>query len=153
MTTRRVALVTGLTLTLVLGIMSGAVARREQEDPEVVYCNSLTELAASIESLASMSASSTVDEFKAGVERVSEAAAATRESIQALVEAQVADLQTAVDDLKGYGDSLSGDQTIEEAMQGASAQMEAVASARDAVGTMPNCALVLGEQAAATPAP
>ena len=147
------ALATGLTATLVLSMMSGAVARRDQEDPEVTYCNSLTELAASIESLASMSASSTVDEFKAGVEQVKEASAATKESIQVLVEAQLADLQTAVDDLMGYTDSLSGDETVEQAMQGASAQMEAVASARDAVGTLPNCALVLGEQAVASPAP
>lgn len=153
MKTRRVALITGLSVTLVLGMMSGAVARRDQEDPEVTYCNSLTELAASIESLASMSTSSTVDEFKAAVEQVKEASAATKESIQGLVEAQVANLQTAVDDLKGYSDSISGDQTIEQAMQGAAAQMEAVASARDEVGTLPNCALVLGEQAAATPAP
>lgn len=153
MTTRRVALATGLTVTLVLSMVSGAVARRDQEDPAVTYCNSLTELATSIESLASMSTSSTVDEFKAGVEQVKEASAATKESIQGLVEAQVAALQTAVDDLKGYTDSLSGDETMEQAMQGAADQMAAVASARDAVGTLPNCALVLGEQAAPSPAP
>jgi len=150
---RRVALATGLTVTLVLSMVSGAVARRDQEDPAVTYCNSLTELATSIESLASMSTSSTVDEFKAGVERANEATAATKESIQGLVEAQVAALQTAVDDLKGYTDSLSGDETMEQAMQGAADQMAAVASARDAVGTLPNCALVLGEQAAPSPAP
>jgi hypothetical protein len=148
-----VALATGLTVTLVLSMVSGAVARRDQEDPAVTYCSSLTELATSIESLASMSTSSTVDEFKAGVEQVKEASAATKESIEGLVEAQVAALQTAVDDLKGYTDSLSGDETMEQAMQGAVDQMAAVASARDAVGTLPNCALVLGEQAAPSPAP
>lgn len=153
MKTRRVALTTGLSAILALGIVSGAFARGTEEDPAVTYCNSLTELAASIQSLASLSASSTVDEFKAGVDRVNEASSATKASLEGLVEAEVADLQTAVDDLMNYRDSISGDQTVEQVIQGAAEAMAAVAVARDEVGTLPNCALVLGEQAAASPAP
>ena len=144
----RTAVATGLAALLSLSIASGAFAIGEDEDPEVVYCQSLMELSASVETLGAVDAASTVEEFEAAVDGAREAASAMEESLRGLVEAQVAALETAVGDLQGYRDSLAGDETIEEAVQGAGAAIGAVTSARDEIGTIPNCAVVAGQQAA-----
>ena len=61
---------------------------------------------------------------------------------------QVVDaLETAIGDLEGYRDSLEGDETIEEAVQGAAESVAAVGAARAEVGTIPNCAVVAGQEA------
>jgi len=148
MRTWRTAIVIGVAALSGLGIASSAAAIGEDEDPEVVYCQSLIELSASVESLSSIGATSTVDEFDAAVERVRDAATATRDSLRALVEAQVEDLETAVDGLQGYRDSLEGDQTMEEVVQGAGGAIAAVGDARSSVGTIPNCAVVAGQEIA-----
>lgn len=149
MTTARTTIATGVAVLLSLSIASGAFAiGDDEEDPEVTYCQSLVTLSASVETLGSIDASSTVDEFEAAVDSVREAATTMEESLRGLVEAQVAALETAVGDLQGYRDSLAGDETVEEAVLGAGAAIGAVASARDEVGTIPNCAVVAGQQAA-----
>jgi hypothetical protein len=149
MTTARTTIATGLALLLCLSVASGAFAIGEdEEDPEVRYCQSLMELAASVETLGAIDASSTVDEFESAVDHVREAATTMEDSLRGLVEAQVAALETAVADLEGYRDSLAGDESMEVAVQGAGAAIAAVASARDEVGTIPNCAVVAGQQAA-----
>ena len=101
-----------------------------------------------MESLGTIDASSSVDVFETAVDGVREAATTMEESLRGLVEAQVDALETAVGDLEGYRDSLEGDETVEEAVQGAGTAIAAVASARDEVGTIPNCAVVAGQQAA-----
>jgi hypothetical protein len=141
-------MVAALAALLSLSMASGAFAIGEEEDPEVAYCQSLMELAASVETLGAIDTTSTVDEFETAVDGVREAASAMEENLRGLVEAQVGALETAVGDLEGYKDSLSGDETIDAALQGAGAAIAGVASARDEVGTIPNCAVVAGQQAA-----
>lgn len=148
MTTVRTTMATGLAALLSLSIASGAFAIGEDEDPEVSYCQSLTALAASVETLGVIDANSTVDAFESAVDDVREAATRMEDSLRGLVEAQVAALETAVGDLQGYRDSLEGEETVGEAVQGAGAAIAAVASARDDIGTIPNCAVVAGQQAA-----
>jgi hypothetical protein len=149
MTTRQRTLAAGLAALLSLGIASAAAAIGDDEtDPEVAYCQSLTTLAASVETLGAVDATSTVDEFETAVDGVREAASAMEESLRGLVESQVATLDAAVGDLQGYRDSLTGDETMEQAVQGAGAAIVAVGEARDDVGTIPNCAVVAGQQAA-----
>jgi hypothetical protein len=130
-----------------LGIASGAAAIGEDEDPEVVYCQSLVELSASVDALGAVDATSTVEDFDTTVDGVREAATTMEESLRGLVESQIAALETAVGDLEGYRDSLEGDETVEEAVQGAGTAIAAVVSARAAIGTIPNCAVVAGQEA------
>ena len=148
MPTARLTKATLLAAVLSLSIVSGAAAIGDETDPEVAYCSSLMELAASVQSLGAISPSSTVDQFDGAVDRIQEAATGVEESLRGLVDAQVAALETAVGDLQGYRDALTGDETLEEAVQGAGEAIEAVGSARDAIGTLPNCAVVAGQQAA-----
>jgi hypothetical protein len=148
MSTARTTIAAGMAALLSLTIASGALAIGDEVDPEVAYCQSLVELSASVETLGAIDASSTVDDFEAAVDGVRDAASNMEESLRGLVEAQVATLETAVGDLQGYRDSLAGDATIEQAVQGAGAAVAAVAIARDDVGTIPNCAVVAGQQAA-----
>jgi hypothetical protein len=148
MTTRRNTMTAALAALMCLGIASGASAIGEDEDPEVVYCQSLVELSASVETLAAIDATSTVEVFETTVDGVREAATTMEESLRGLVEAQIAALETAVGDLEGYRDSLEGDETVEEAVQGAGTAIEAVATARAAIGTIPNCAVVAGQEVA-----
>ena len=86
--------------------------------------------------LSTIDATSTVDEFETAVDDVREAATTMGEPPRSM-EAQVAALETAVADLQGHRDSLEGDVTVEEAVQGAGAAITAVMSARDEVGTSP----------------
>jgi hypothetical protein len=144
----RTTVVIGLTAMACLGIATATVAIGEDEDPEVVYCQSLVELTASIEGLRAVDATSTVDEFESAVERVEEAATSTEESARAMLEAQVEDLETAIDGLRDYRDSLEGDETMEAVVQGAGDAVAAVGVAHADVGTIPNCAVVAGEQQA-----
>lgn len=145
----RASVVMGLAALACMGVVTGAAAIGEDEDPEVVYCQSLVELTASVEGLRTIDATSTVDEFESAVERVQEAAANTEESLRALVESQVESLETAVDGLRDYRDSLEGDTTMEEVVQGAGDAVAAVGVAHADVGTIPNCAVVAGQQQAA----
>jgi hypothetical protein len=147
MTNVRTAMAASLAALLSLSLASAVSAIGEDEDPEVVYCQSLVALAASVDALGAIDASSTVEEFETAVDGVRDAATAFEESLRALVEAQVETLETAVGDLEGYRDSLEGDETIEEALQGADAAVAAVGSARAEVGTTPNCAVVAGQEA------
>ena len=73
------------------------------------------------------------------------------QSLRGLAEAQIAAVEMAVGDLRAYRDSLSGE-TIEQALQGAEAAIAAVDSARDEVGTLPDCAEVISQQGA-SPSP
>lgn len=148
MTTRRVSIATGLAAILSLSLSTGAFALgADDEDPEVTYCQSLVALSASVDSLTGIDASSTVGEFETTVDGAREAATGFEESLRGLVEAQIAALETAIGDLQGYRDSLQEDQTIEEVVQGAGAAIAAVASAREEIGTIPNCAVVAGQEA------
>ena len=148
MTKTRTTMAAGSAALLSLSLASAALAIGEEEDPEVAYCQALTGLAASVESLGTIDANSSVDVFETAVAGVREAARTMEESLRGLVEAQVDALETAVGDLEGYRDSLEGDETVEEAVQGAGTAIAAIASARDEVGTIPNCAVVAGQQAA-----
>jgi hypothetical protein len=149
MTTARTTIATGLAMLLSLSIASAAFAIGEdEEDPAVRYCQALVELSASVEALGMIDAGTTVGEFETAVDDVREAATNMEESLRGLVEAQIAALETAVGDLQGYRDSLEEDQTIEEVVLGAGTAIAAVASARAEVGTIPNCAVVAGQEAA-----
>jgi hypothetical protein len=147
MTKRPIAVTAGLAALLSIGVASSVAAIGEDEDPEVVYCQSLVALSASVDALGAVDASSTVEELETAVDGVREAATTFEESLRALVEAQVETLETAVGELEGYRDSLQGDETIEEALQGAAAAVAAVTTARAEVGTIPNCAVVAGQEA------
>jgi hypothetical protein len=136
-----------LAAVLGLAIPSVASAIGEDEDPELVYCQSVVALSASVDALGTIDTSSTVDEFDAAVGDVREAATTLQDSLRALVEAQVEGLETAVSDLEGYRDSLEGDETIDQAVQGAAEAVAAVGVARADVGTIPNCAVVAGQEA------
>jgi hypothetical protein len=118
MTRRRSTLAAVLAALLCVSIPAVASAIGEDEDPEVVYCQSLVALSASVDALSAIGTSSTVDEFETAVGDVRDAATTFEESLRALVEAQVETLEIAVGDLEGYRDSLAGDETIEEAVQG-----------------------------------
>jgi hypothetical protein len=132
-----------------LGFTTGTAAIGEDEDPEIAYCQSLVELTASLEGVRAIDATSTVDEFESAVERLQEAATSTEDSLRALFEAQVEALETAVDGVRDYRDSLEGDETIEAVVQGAGDAIAAVDAAHAQVGTIPNCAVVAGQQQAA----
>jgi hypothetical protein len=147
MTRRRSTLAAVLAALLCVSIPAVASAIGEDEDPEVVYCQSLVALSASVDALSAIGTSSTVDEFETAVGDVRDAATTFEESLRALVEAQVETLEIAVGDLEGYRDSLAGDETIEEAVQGAATTIAAVGAARADVGTIPNCAVVAGQEA------
>jgi hypothetical protein len=137
----------GLAALMCLSFASAVAAIGEDEDPEVVYCQSLVALSASVDALGAIGTTSTVDDLETAVDGVREAAMTFEESLRALVEAQVETLETAVGDLEGYRDSLEGDETIEEALQGAAATVAAVSGARADIGTIPNCAVVAGQEA------
>jgi hypothetical protein len=147
MTRRRSTIAAGVAALLCLTIPSVASAIGEDEDPEVVYCQSLAALSASVDAISAIGTTSTVDEFETAVGDVRDAATTFEESLRGLVEAQVAALETAVGDLEGYRDSLTGDETIEQAVQGAASAVAAVGTARAEVGTIPNCAVVAGQEA------
>jgi hypothetical protein len=140
-------MVAGVAALLCLTIPSMASAIGEDEDPEVVYCQSLAALSASVDALSTIDTGWTVDMFETAVGGVRDAATTYEESLRALVEAQVGTLETAVGDLESYRDSLEGDETIEEAVQGAAEAVAAVGAARAEVGTIPNCAVVAGQEA------
>jgi hypothetical protein len=137
----------GVTALLCLTIPSVATAIGEDEDPEVVYCQSLAALSASVDALSTIDTGSSVDMLETAVGGVRDAATAFEESLRALVEAQIETLETAIGDLEGYRDSLEGDETIEEALLGAAETVAAVGVARAEVGTVPNCAVVAGQEA------
>jgi hypothetical protein len=143
----RPSIAVGLAAFLCLSIASAVSAIGEDEDPEVVYCQSLVALSASVDALGAIGTTSTVDEFETAVDSVREAATTFEESLRGLIEAQVEALESAIGDLEGYRDSLEGDETIEEAVQGAAAAVTAVGTARAEVGTIPNCAVVAGQEA------
>jgi hypothetical protein len=143
----RTTMAAGLAALLSLGITSAVSAIGEDEDPAVVYCQSLVGLSAAVDALSAIDESSTVDEFETAVDGVRDAASTFEESLRGLAESQIADLETALGDLQGYRDSLEGDETIEEAMQGAASAIAAVGAAREQVGTIPNCAIVAGQEA------
>lgn len=147
MTRRRSSIAAGVAALLCLTVPSVASAIGEDEDPEVVYCQSLVALSASVDALSAIGTSSTVDEFETAMGDVQDAATTFEESVRALVEAQVEALETAIGDLEGYRDSLEGDETLEEAAQGAAEAVAAVGAARAEVGTIPNCAVVAGQEA------
>ena len=148
MTTRRMTIAAGVAALMCLALAVSALAVGEDEDPEVIYCQSLVELSASVEGLGTIDATSTVEEFESAVGRVRDAATGTEESLRGLVEAQIATLETAVDGLQGYWDSVEDDQTIEEVIAGAAGAIAAVADARAGVGVIPNCAVVAGQEVA-----
>jgi uncharacterized protein YqeY len=137
----------GVAVLLCLTIPSLASAIGEDEDPEVVYCQSLVALSASVDALGAIDTNSTVEALETAVGDVRDAATAYEESLRALVEAQVETLESAISDLEGYRDSLEDDETIEEAVQGAAETIAAVGTARADVGTIPNCAVVAGQEA------
>ena len=87
-------------------------------------------LSASLEGLTGFDATSTVGELETAVDGARDAATTMEESLRGLVEAQIATLETALEDLQGYRDSLEDDQTIEEVVEGAGASIAAVVSAR-----------------------
>jgi hypothetical protein len=147
MTRRSSTLAAALAALFCVTTASVASAIGEDEDPAVVYCQSLVALSASVDALSAISTGSTVDEFETAVGDVRDAATAFGESLRGLVDAQVETLETAVGELEGYRDSLEGDETIEEAVQGAAATISAVAAARTDVATIPNCAVVAGQEA------
>lgn len=120
-------------------------------DAEIAYCQSLPEFAAAVQALDAIDASSTVDEFNAAVDRIDVATSGVGQSLRGLAEAQIAAVETAVGDLRAYRDSLSSE-TIEQALEGADSAIAAVESARDEVGTIPDCEDVISQQAA-SPAP
>jgi hypothetical protein len=120
-------------------------------DAEIAYCQSLPEFAAAVQALDAIDASSTVDEFNAAVHRIDVATSGVGQSLRGLAEAQIAAVETAVGDLRAYRDSLSGE-TIEQALEGADSAIAAVESARDEVGTIPDCEDVISQQDA-SPAP
>ena len=148
MTTARRSITAGLAALLSLSMATGAFAIGDEVDPEVAYCESLVALSASLEGLTGFDATSTVGELETAVDGAREAATTMEESLRGLVEAQIATLETALEDLQGYRDSLEDDQTIEEVVEGAGASIAAVVSARAEIGTIPNCAVVAGQEAA-----
>ena len=147
MTRRRSTIAAGVAALVCLTIPSMASAIGEDEDPEVVYCQSLAALSASVDALSTIDTDWTVDMFETAVGGVRDTATTFEESLRSLVEAQVDTLETAVGDLEGYRDSLTGDETIEEAVQGAASAVAAIGTARAEVGTIPNCAVVAGQEA------
>jgi hypothetical protein len=143
----RTTISAGLAALLSLGIASAVSAIGEDEDPQVVYCQSLVDLSAAVDALRAVDTTSTVDDLETAVDDVREAATTFEDSIRNLVESQIAGLETALGELEGYRDSLEGDETIEAAVQGAAAAIGSVGTAREQVGVIPNCAVVAGQEA------
>jgi uncharacterized protein YicC (UPF0701 family) len=132
-------------LAAALSIASAAsTVGQDTQEAEVVYCQSVVGLSASVEALSALDANSTVDELEAAVAGVREAATTYGQSLRTVLDAQLATLETAVGELEAYRDSLEGDETIEEAVQGAAASVASVRAARAGVGVVPDCEEVTG---------
>ena len=137
----------GLAAILSASVASTAFALGEDEDPELAYCQSVATLQASVANLMAIDTSSTTDELSAAVEGVQDAAGAYMEDLRSVAESQVAAIEDAVNDLREYRDSVEGEQTIEEAVEGAVPYIAAIAAARAAAGTV-DCGAVLAGEAA-----
>jgi hypothetical protein len=149
MTIRRTMVAAGMAALMTLALAGSTVAiGDDEEDPEVAYCQSLVELSASVEALGAIDPTSTVEDFEAAVDRVEEARASFEQSLRDLVESQIETLETAVDGVRAYRDSIEDEQTIEEVVAGAAGAVAAVGEARAQVGVIPNCAVVAGQEVA-----
>ena len=133
-----------------MSVAPAASAPMSISDAEAALCQSMTALGTALEALGAIDLSSTVDAFNAATDGVDQARSSVKESIRGLVDAQVAALDAAVDDLRSYRDSLPGDTTLEQALQGAAAPIAAVASAREGIGNIPDCEEVAAQQSPAS---
>ena len=148
MTKKRTALGVGLALLLTTSLAVTTTAQiLDDENAELEYCRSVAELAESVDSLAALDASSTVEELESAVDSVRDSGSAVREDLRAVLEAQIDEIGTAVEGLEEYRDSIEDDATVEEALRGAGPAVAEVARAYASAGSV-DCQAVLAESAA-----
>ena len=145
---KQATLAAGLAALLTLSVAPGAFALfGDDEDPELAFCQSRVAMADAIASLEAIGPDSTTDDLQAAVDGAAQAASDMRNEARNVLEAQIDSLRSAFGDLQGYVDSVAGDASIEEAVQGAAPYVAEIGVARAMIGTV-DCDAVFAREAA-----
>jgi len=129
----RVAKLVALVM-VVLALALTVVACGDEQTPEEARQQLVTDLQAfevTVTNLKSLSATSTVDEWKAAKEEAQTAWTKVVESAAAVKEAEVGEVETAWDNLAKSVDDLDADASLQEALPTLTEELAALRSAYD----------------------
>ncbi len=128
----------GVALVLAAGFV-GAGCGESTADAEKSLCADLATLRASVQTLADMDSSSTVDEFKDARKNVQRAWADTQDAAANLGDERFDDVQDAWDDVADAMDNVDDKDTLAEAHDEITGKLDAFDDAKQEFGSSIDC--------------